>query len=128
MMPNSPFCFALADAVLLPYKASSGSGVMFDGLAHGLPFIASDLEFFREFSSMGLGITVKRDANAFAKALLDLDDNYLAYSKAVESFKSQIKWDYVASMHTRIYDDIITNIPLGALQNKTQPKSNWMGI
>ena len=33
---------------------------MFDGLAHGLPFIASDLEFFREFSSMGLGITVKR--------------------------------------------------------------------
>jgi hypothetical protein len=44
--------FHAADAVLLPYKVSSGSGVMFDGLAHGLPFIASNLEFFREFSSM----------------------------------------------------------------------------
>ena len=29
--------FHAADAVLLPYKVSSGSGVMFDALAHGLP-------------------------------------------------------------------------------------------
>lgn len=38
-----------SDIVLLPYKVSSGSGVMFDALAHGIPFIASDLEFFKEF-------------------------------------------------------------------------------
>jgi glycosyltransferase involved in cell wall biosynthesis len=102
--------FLAADAVLLPYKVSSGSGVMFDGLAHGLPFIASDLEFFREFASMGLGITVKRNARAFSNSLIDLDGNYLAYLKSVESFKNKIKWDYVASMHARIYDDIIKNI------------------
>ena len=29
--------FHAADAVLLPYKVSSGSGVRFDALAHGLP-------------------------------------------------------------------------------------------
>ena len=120
--------FLAADAVLLPYKVSSGSGVMFDALAHGLPFIASDLEFFREFSSMGLGITVKRNASSFAKALLDLDDNYLAYLKAVESFKNKIKWDYVASMHSRLYDNIIKNMSQRALQNETQPRSNLMGI
>ncbi|MDX1371373.1 MAG: hypothetical protein R3321_02835 [Nitrososphaeraceae archaeon] len=34
---------------------------MFDGLAHGLPFIASDLDFFKEFSKKGLGICVKRN-------------------------------------------------------------------
>ena len=51
--------FHAADAVLLPYKVCSGSGVMFDALAHGLPFIASDLEFFREFGSMGLDIAKK---------------------------------------------------------------------
>ena len=35
--------FLSCDAVFLPYKVSSGSGIMFDGLGHGKPFIASDL-------------------------------------------------------------------------------------
>ena len=116
--------FLAADAVLLPYKVSSGSGVMFDGLAHGLPFVASDLEFFREFASMGLGITVKRTGRAFANALIELDGNYLAYLKAVESFKTKIKWDYVASMHTQLYENIIRNISVRALQNESQLRSN----
>src|SRR6476646_3891193 len=92
--------FHAADAVLLPYKVCSGSGVMFDALAHGLPFIASNLEFFREFSSMGLGITVKRQAKNFVKALVELDANYPVYLKSVESFKNKLKWDYAANMHT----------------------------
>ena len=50
--------FSSADAVILPYTVSSGSGVMFDALAHGLPFIATNLEFFKEFSQKGLGVTV----------------------------------------------------------------------
>src|SRR3712207_8247217 len=33
-----------SDVVMLPYKITSGSGVMFDSLAHRLPFVASDLE------------------------------------------------------------------------------------
>jgi glycosyltransferase involved in cell wall biosynthesis len=41
-----------SDAVLLPYKLSSGSDVIFDALAHGLPFISSNLEFFKEFANM----------------------------------------------------------------------------
>ena len=54
--------FYASDVVLLPYKVSSGSGVMFDALAHGLPFIATDIEFFKEFARKGLGITVKRES------------------------------------------------------------------
>ena len=103
--------FHVADAVLLPYKVCSGSGVMFDALAHGLPFIASDLEFFREFASMGLGITVKRDANAFEKSLLELGTNYPVYLKAVESFKNKLKWDYIANMHNQIYEIIMQDTP-----------------
>ena len=101
--------FHAADAVLLPYKVSSGSGVMFDALAHGLPFIASDLEFFREFASMGLRITVKRRPKAFEKSLLELDTNYSAYSKTLESFKYKIKWDNVANMHTQLYEIAMRN-------------------
>ncbi|MFL6456880.1 MAG: glycosyltransferase, partial [Nitrososphaeraceae archaeon] len=56
--------FYASDVIILPYKVTAGSGVMFDALAHGLPFIATDLEFFREFASQGLGITVKRNPHA----------------------------------------------------------------
>ena len=41
--------FYAADVVLLPYKVISTSGVMFDALAHGLPFIATDLNSLRNF-------------------------------------------------------------------------------
>jgi glycosyltransferase involved in cell wall biosynthesis len=115
--------FHAADVVLLPYKVSSGSGVMFDGLAHGLPFIASDLEFFREFSCMGLGITVKRNPRAFAEALLGLSSNYSAYSKAVETFKNKIKWDYVADMHIHLYENIMRNTYRREMQKETQARS-----
>src|ERR687895_414820 len=41
--------FFACDAIIFPYKIVSISGVMFDALAHGLPFVASDLRFFKEF-------------------------------------------------------------------------------
>jgi glycosyltransferase involved in cell wall biosynthesis len=102
------FLFYAADATMLPYKVCSGSGVMFDGLAHGLPFVASDLGFFREFSSKGLGITVKRDPAAFAYALKALDKDYEAYSQRVQHFKEKLKWDVVAAQHACLYRRIMS--------------------
>lgn len=99
--------FYAADAVILPYKVSSGSGVMFDGLAHGLPFIAADLEFFREFSAMGLGITVKRNPIEFSKALVTLNNNYEYYAKNVILFKEKLKWYNIARSHISLYKQII---------------------
>jgi glycosyltransferase involved in cell wall biosynthesis len=98
--------FIASDAVLLPYKLTSGSGVMFDALGHGIPFIASDLPFFKEFASKGLGITAKRTPNAFADALLELDSNYDKYQKAIESFKKYFKWNMVARNHIGLYNSI----------------------
>ena len=65
--------FYAADAVILPYKVTSGSGVMFDGFAHGLPFISTTFLFFREFSDIGLGISVPRHPNQFSRALFTLE-------------------------------------------------------
>ena len=42
--------FSSADAVILPYTVSSGSGVMFDALAHGFRFIATSLVLQRILS------------------------------------------------------------------------------
>ena len=99
--------FSSADAVILPYKVSSGSGVMFDALAHGLPFVATDLNFFNEFSKKGLGITLKRDAEAFSNALADLDNDYNTYKKAVDAFKPEISWRNIASQHGQLYSRIV---------------------
>ncbi len=57
--------FFSCDAVFLPYKVSSGSGIMFDGLGHGKPFISSNLGFFKEFSELNLGIVSNRKASFF---------------------------------------------------------------
>jgi len=82
--------FYSADAVLLPYKVTAGSGVMFDALAHGLPFVSSDLGFFREFSAMGLGITAKRTPKDFSNAIKRLDNDYGDYVKRVAEFKKKV--------------------------------------
>ena len=99
--------FYASDVVLLPYKVCSGSGVMFDALAHGLPFIATDLEFFKEYARKGLGLTVKRDPKEFKKALIDLEDNYEYYCNSVNQFKLSLNWKNIANHHTNVYNSIL---------------------
>lgn len=95
--------FSCADAVILPYKVSSGSGIMFDALSYGLPFVATRLGFFVEFASRGLGITVKRNASAFSEALIHLERNYDKYAETVDDFKKEIAWPEVAKRHAELY-------------------------
>jgi glycosyltransferase involved in cell wall biosynthesis len=95
--------FYASDTVIMPYSVASGSGVMFDALAHGLPFIASDLGFFKEFARKGLGIAVKRKPFELSEALKMLESDYPHYKKEVERFKNNLKWDSVAKQHIEIY-------------------------
>jgi glycosyltransferase involved in cell wall biosynthesis len=97
-----------SDIVVLPYKITSGSGVMFDSLAHGLPFVASNLDFFKEFEELGLGITAKRDPVSFANAIRELAESYDKYSKSVDNFKEQLRWEFVSKQHIDIYSHAIT--------------------
>jgi glycosyltransferase involved in cell wall biosynthesis len=99
--------FYACDVILLPYKSATGSGIMFDALAHGLPFIATDLEFFKEFTIQGLGITVKRHPHEFSRGLRILSSNYIKYKQAVNMFKAKLKWDSIAKQHYRIYNNVI---------------------
>lgn len=102
--------FYAVDALILPYNLSSGSGVMFDGLAHGLPFVATDLPFFKEFSSKGLGIIVKRKPAAFAKALnTPLDRDFNIYLREINSFRKKLKWDLIAMQHVELYDRVLSS-------------------
>jgi hypothetical protein len=82
---------------------------MFDGLAHSLPFVASELDFFKEFSRLGLGITVQRNPEAFSRALTRLDGNYQYYRNNVKAFMDKMRWDNVARIHAELYDRIVKN-------------------
>jgi glycosyltransferase involved in cell wall biosynthesis len=99
--------FYCADALILPYKVTSGSGVMYDGLAHGLPFISSKIEFFKEFSDMGVGISVDRNPVEFSKALLKLQVDYKRYKDAVMDLRKNLLWKEVANKHILLYNSII---------------------
>jgi tRNA-binding EMAP/Myf-like protein len=80
---------------------------MYDGLAHGLPFISSKLEFFKEFSDMKVGIMVDRNPVEFSKALLKLKVDYKQYKDAVVNLRKQLLWNEVAKKHILIYNSII---------------------
>jgi glycosyltransferase involved in cell wall biosynthesis len=99
--------FYAADAVMLPYSVSAGSGVMFDALAHGIPFLASDLGFFKEFSNQGLGLTVKRNPESFSNGLKRLDKGYSSYVRSINAFKQKLKWNFVASQHASLYSSAV---------------------
>jgi len=79
----------------IQFKVSSAAGVVFDGLARGLPFVATDLEFIREFSAQRLGITVRRNLVAFSKGLVALTSNYTGFRESVDIFKKKLIWNAV---------------------------------
>jgi glycosyltransferase involved in cell wall biosynthesis len=83
---------------------------MFDGLAHGLPFISSDIGFFREFSDLGLGLSVRRNPVEFSKALLTLEQNLGKYKIAIDKFSKNLLWEEVAKKHAALYN-LVVNSP-----------------
>lgn len=100
--------FFACDAIIFPYKIVSISGVMFDALAHGLPFIASDLRFFKEFANMGLGIACKRDTQSFERSLSTLASKFDEYKTHVEQFRSKLLWSNIANQHIEYFSSLIS--------------------
>jgi glycosyltransferase involved in cell wall biosynthesis len=100
--------FFACDAIIFPYKIVSISGVMFDALAHGLPFVASDLRFFKEFADMGLGIVCKRTTESFERSISTLALEYDKYKATVEQFRSKLRWINVANQHIEFFSGLIS--------------------
>jgi glycosyltransferase involved in cell wall biosynthesis len=124
--------FYASDAIILPYTVTSASGVMFDALGHGLPFVASDLGFFKEFANKGLGIVVNRKSEEFSNALKILEKNYLQYIQRIDRFsKSHLSWDSVAKQHIKLYLDVMGSTDYDHnYDNNSMPtqKQNSIGI
>jgi glycosyltransferase involved in cell wall biosynthesis len=100
--------FFACDAIIFPYKIVSVSGVMFDALAHGLPFIASDLRFFKEFAEMGLGIVCNRNMQSFERSISTLASAYDEYRTRIEHFRSKLQWSDIAKKHIEFFSGLIS--------------------
>lgn len=103
------YLYHSSDVLLLPYRVCSASGVMFDGLAHGLPFISSNIGFFREFTSQGLGLSVGRNADDFSTALQEIEKRYDSYKFNVDHFRQNLLWSNISKSHELLYNAIIQN-------------------
>jgi glycosyltransferase involved in cell wall biosynthesis len=101
--------FFACDAIIFPYSVVSISGVLFDALAHGLPFVASDLSFFQEFAQMDLGITCRRDAKSFSESLINLATDYEKYHNNVLQFNPKLKWDNIANNYINFFSKILNS-------------------
>jgi glycosyltransferase involved in cell wall biosynthesis len=101
--------FFACDAIIFPYRVVSISGVLFDALAHGLPFIASDLSFFQEFAQMDLGITCMRNTKSFSDSLANLDNNYEKYHNSVLQFNPKLKWDNIADNYINFFSKLVNS-------------------
>lgn len=101
--------FFACDAIIFPYKIVSVSGVMFDALAHGLPFVASDLKFFKEFADMGLGIACKRDPMSFERSLSTLALEFDEYKRRVEQFRPKLRWTSIANKHIEFFLELVSH-------------------
>ncbi len=116
--------FFACDAIIFPYKIVSISGVMFDALAHGLPFIASDLTFFKEFANAGLGIACKRDTQSFERSLLTLASKFEEYKTRVQQFQSKLRWSTIAEQHIEFFSTLITQYNNGSYLKSGNRRSN----
>jgi glycosyltransferase involved in cell wall biosynthesis len=99
--------FFSCDAIIFPYRIVSVSGVLFDALAHGLPFVASNLEFFREFEEMQLGLTCNRNAKSFSDSIANLAGDYNRYKENVLRFNPKLRWSNIANDHIEFYSKLL---------------------
>ncbi len=100
-----------ADAVVLPYRMNSQSGILAHCLAFGVPVVASETESMRRvLAESGAGLACGSD-DALAEAIVRVlrDDTLRAElsAKARAYVRERIAWPRVADLHAELYWDLV---------------------
>lgn len=109
---------ALADAdlVVLPSQQENFSFAMFEGLASRVPVVISDgFSFASEVERFHAGIVVKREPDAFARAMLDVLANPEAARQMGEGgaqLAARYSWSAVGKQMERAIQALVANQPL----------------
>ncbi|HKP92240.1 MAG TPA: glycosyltransferase [Thermoleophilaceae bacterium] len=105
--PEIPAYFRRADVVVLPYRETEASGVLYTALAFGKAIVASDVGGFRE---VGAGRLVPPgDAGALSSALTELLASESERQQLQEAARNAaVSWDDVAARTLALYRSLVT--------------------
>jgi len=104
--------FRRADLVVLPYRESDQSGVLFTALAFGKPLLLSDVGGFAEVAATGAARTVAAgDPEALRRALQALLQDPAARAqmaaRARAAAASEYSWDGIARRTLALYESLL---------------------
>ena len=104
--------FERADLVVLPYRESDQSGVLFTALAFGAPLLLSDVGGFGEVAAQGAAALVAPgDRAALATQIGGLLDDDTARAKlrdgARRAAATRYSWDAIARRHLELYERLV---------------------
>lgn len=106
-----PHWYAAADALAFPSLKEGWGLAVLEGLAAGLPVVATDLPVFREYLTTGQSalLVPPENAAALARAMLVLvEDRTMAAHLAAHApaIVSRFSWEATARQHREIYTDV----------------------
>ncbi len=103
------YYFALADAVVQPYKTATQSGITQVAYHFDKPMIVSNVGGLPEIVPDGkVGFVVPPDAKAFSQAILKIyENNHLAtFEKNITEEKKKFEWSYFVAESLKFIEGI----------------------
>jgi glycosyltransferase involved in cell wall biosynthesis len=111
-----PGYFRRADLVVLPYRESEQSGVLFTALAFGKPVLVSDVGGFAELAAAGAARAVPPgDASALHGALVELLGDRAALAALAQRARAlaagDYAWETIARRTLALYESLLRENP-----------------
>jgi glycosyltransferase involved in cell wall biosynthesis len=99
-----------ADIAFLPLKGSTANNALLEGMATGLPLVATDLPAIRAYVPDDAGVFIEGDVEGYVTAIHRLGvDRSLRFSmgNAARRRAEALSWTNVARQHDRVYREAL---------------------
>jgi glycosyltransferase involved in cell wall biosynthesis len=99
-----------ADIAFLPLKGSTANNALLEGMATGLPVVATDLPAIRAYVPDDAGIFIEGDLDGYVTAIRRLGvDRCLRFSmgNAARRRAEALSWTNVARQHGHVYREVV---------------------
>lgn len=99
-----------ADVVPFPYTAGAQSGMLTQVMAFKKPFVASDLDSFKNIAEKSGGGVIATSDDEYIDSISRIleDDKYAAYlsSNIKKYLENNLRWDIIARKHMDVYHSV----------------------
>jgi glycosyltransferase involved in cell wall biosynthesis len=99
-----------ADILLLPLSDATANNALLEGMASGLPVIASELPSIREYAGPGVGFFVTHEIDAFVEAIRELvrdADVRNRLGHVARARAEALSWRRIAPIYSKLYHSVV---------------------